>query len=61
MLVVGDYIFDVQAGRAAGSRTAFVLTERGVTPPAECDIILQNLAELRDRLPQSVPRTGGER
>jgi HAD superfamily hydrolase (TIGR01509 family) len=61
LLVVGDYVFDVQAGHAAGSRTAFVVTERGVEPPAESDLVLQDLTDLPDWLPQSIPTVGGER
>ncbi len=55
MLMVGDYKFDVQAGRAAGSRTAFLLTDGRLRPPAQCDLVLKKLADLPACLPESVP------
>jgi HAD superfamily hydrolase (TIGR01509 family) len=51
LLVVGDYIFDVEAGRAAGAHTAFVRTENGLEPPEEAEIVLTELHELLDALP----------
>ncbi len=50
LLVVGDYIFDVQAGHAAGARTAFLKTDSGVEPPPETDVVLNGLPELLDLL-----------
>jgi HAD superfamily hydrolase (TIGR01509 family) len=47
-LVVGDYVFDVQAGRAAGSRTAFVRNAKVPVPPAEADFVIDELRELLD-------------
>ncbi len=52
VLMVGDYVFDVQAGRAAGARTAFVRNPRvhgaaGLpVPPAEADHVIGDLREL---------------
>jgi phosphoglycolate phosphatase-like HAD superfamily hydrolase len=51
LLVVGDYIFDVEAGRAAGARTAFVKSRAGAEPPAEADMVIVELRELLDALP----------
>ncbi|HHT9153947.1 MAG TPA: HAD family hydrolase [Candidatus Hypogeohydataceae bacterium YC40] len=45
LLVVGDFHFDVQAGKAAGARTAFLLNDN-YHPPQEADYQLHNLAEL---------------
>ncbi|MFO8007105.1 MAG: HAD family hydrolase [Candidatus Brocadiia bacterium] len=50
LLVVGDYLFDVQAGKAAGSRTAFLETGRDVSPP-DPDCTIFDLNELLDVLP----------
>jgi len=51
MLMVGDYVFDVQAGRAAGARTAFVRNPKVPVPPAEADFIIEDLRELLDIVP----------
>lgn len=48
VLMVGDYVFDIQAGRAAGSWTAFVLSPKVPTPPAEADFVIGDLRELLD-------------
>lgn len=53
LLVVGDYVFDVQAGRAAGALTAFLRTENRVEPPPESDVVLQDLRELMDVLSET--------
>lgn len=47
ILVVGDYIFDIQAGQAAGAKTAFLddgTTEPPSPPP---DFTVRSLAELK--------------
>jgi HAD superfamily hydrolase (TIGR01509 family) len=46
VLMVGDYVFDVQAGRAAGARTAFVRNAKVALPPAEADYVIGDLHEL---------------
>jgi len=51
LLIVGDYVFDVQAGRAAGARTAFMRTESGVAPPEQADLVIDDLRELLHILP----------
>lgn len=53
VLVVGDYVFDVQAGQAAGARTAFVRTGSGVPPPPEADVVVEDLRELLRVLPET--------
>jgi len=55
LLVVGDYVFDVEAGRAAGARTAFLKTEHYRGPLPDADIILSDLPELLDHLPRLRP------
>jgi hydrogenase expression/formation protein HypE len=49
MLVVGDYIFDIEAGRRAGARTAF-LTNRRLSPPDDYipDFTIDQLPELKE-------------
>ena len=51
LLVVGDYLFDVQSGRAAGSPTAFVKNHRGIEPPDEADVVIENLLDLLEMVP----------
>lgn len=51
LLVVGDYVFDVQAGRAAGARTAFVKTREDQEPPQDADFVIEDLRELLDVVP----------
>ncbi len=53
LLVVGDYVFDVQAGRAAGARTAFVRTREDREPPQDADLVIEDLRELLDVVPDT--------
>jgi phosphoglycolate phosphatase-like HAD superfamily hydrolase len=48
VLVVGDYVFDIEAGAAAGAATAF-LTNGGPLPDmaVKPDHVVAELAELR--------------
>ncbi len=55
LLVVGDYVFDVQAGMSAGARTAFLRSEGGIDPPPEADVVLDDLRGLLDLLPGGPP------
>lgn len=59
LLVVGDYIFDVQCGQRAGALTALLRTgaQYMLTPPA--DIVVDDLLELLDHVPPLV-RSGME-
>jgi phosphoglycolate phosphatase-like HAD superfamily hydrolase len=51
LLVVGDYIFDVQAGQNAGARTALLYTGRdyALEPPA--DFVLGGLLDVLNHVP----------
>jgi len=51
LMIVGDYVFDVECGRRAGARTAFVKHARGVEPPPGTDVVIERLSELLDLLP----------
>jgi len=55
LLVVGDYVFDVQCGQAAGARTALLQTEKqlDVVPPP--DVTVDRLTDLLDHLPERAP------
>lgn len=55
LLVVGDYLFDVQAGRAAGARTALLRSERTAPFLHRADLVLDALTELLDYLPTANP------
>jgi hydrogenase expression/formation protein HypE len=47
--MVGDYIFDIQAGIDAGTVTVFLSnTSKPVTPEVESDYAISNLKELKD-------------
>lgn len=52
LLMVGDYLFDVQSGLAAGAWTAFVRRPGGLDPPEEADVVIDNLLELLDLIPE---------
>ncbi|MBI2440598.1 MAG: HAD family hydrolase [Lentisphaerae bacterium] len=57
LLVVGDYIYDIEAGKSAGARTVFLeseFTTRRPAPPADFSIrSLNEVAGLIDRLNRS--------
>ena len=49
VLMVGDYIFDIQAGIDAGAATVYLSnTSESVTPEVESDYTISNLKELKD-------------
>lgn len=53
LLVVGDYVYDIRAGRAAGACTAFLHTEKArETPPA--DIILSRFEDVLSHVPAAL-------
>jgi HAD superfamily hydrolase (TIGR01549 family) len=54
LLVVGDYLFDVQAGHAAGALTAFLRTDRPIVPPEEADFVIDHIGGVLDLLPDSL-------
>lgn len=49
-VMVGDYLFDLQSGRAAGTATVHVDRTRSFRWPELTDIAVGNLEELADRL-----------
>jgi len=53
LVVVGDYVFDVHAGRDAGSATVFVTTKNSIAPPEEADFVVDNLRGLLRLMPES--------
>lgn len=51
LLVVGDYIFDIQSGQRAGARTALLDTGRDYDLDPPPDIVVHDLMEILDHLP----------
>ncbi len=51
VLMVGDYLFDLQCGRAAGVATVHVDTSRRFPWPEHADLMVGGLDELHARLP----------
>ncbi|MCF8068004.1 MAG: HAD-IA family hydrolase [Desulfobacterales bacterium] len=61
ILVVGDYIFDIQAGNRAGSVTAFLQHPDSELPDeGECDYIISCLSELKDIVRMGLPLPAGK-
>jgi hydrogenase expression/formation protein HypE len=48
IMVVGDYIFDIEAGNRAGSITVFLDTKKNVAESIKCDFLITHLAELKN-------------
>jgi hydrogenase expression/formation protein HypE len=48
IMVVGDYIFDIEAGNRAGSITVFLETKKNVAQSIKCDFLITHLAELKN-------------
>jgi HAD superfamily hydrolase (TIGR01509 family) len=46
VLMVGDYVYDVQAGRAAGARTVLLRNPKVPERPPEADYVIDDLREL---------------
>ena len=70
-LVVGDYLLDMQAGRAAGAVTAYLANggsedcadgaeDAGLPEAADCDFIVGRLAELEDVVRLGLPLAPGK-
>ena len=57
ILVVGDFIFDIEAGNRAGAITVFLDT-KNVSKPVKSDFLITQLAELKDiaRMGLVIPR-----
>ncbi len=47
LLIVGDYHFDILAGKAAGTRTCYLTNGRTKRQRITCDYVISNLLELR--------------
>jgi hydrogenase maturation factor len=61
MIVVGDFHFDIQAGKAAGAVTVFI--DNGSTPSAqhiESDYRISNLKELKNIIRMETPLPAGK-
>ena len=67
-LVVGDYLLDMQAGRAAGAVTAYLVNGRSAggdiddaaPDAADCDFVVGRLAELEDVVRLGLPLPAGK-
>ncbi len=66
-LVIGDFVLDAQAGRAAGAVTVYLVThgvpddgEAAEPHPDDCDFVLARLAELRDVVRLGLPLPQGK-
>ena len=57
ILVVGDYVFDIEAGFKAGARTAYLNNlNRPLPEELQSDFIISNLGELKEIIPSlSIP------
>jgi HAD superfamily hydrolase (TIGR01509 family) len=58
-VIVGDYRFDLDAGRAAGARTVWLDAEREGTFRELADLVVHSLGELKDRLSPTGGRPPG--
>ncbi len=59
MIMVGDFPFDIIAGKAAGSVTVF-LTNGSNPPEQECDYVIAGLAELKNIVRLYLPLAAGK-
>jgi HAD superfamily hydrolase (TIGR01509 family) len=50
VVMVGDYLYDVQAGRSAGTRTALVTHGRSLPFAALADLVIPSFEEIPDAL-----------
>lgn len=55
ILVVGDYLFDLESALAAGARSALIRTDRTAPYLHRADLTLSTLSELLDYLAPSIP------
>ncbi len=46
LLVVGDYVYDIEAGRHAGARTVFLETEAAKRPEPPADFTVRALRDV---------------
>jgi len=60
VLVVGDYVFDMQAGRSAGAVTALLDNGDSMASADLCDFTLHDIAEVRDIVSLGRPLPAGK-
>jgi hydrogenase expression/formation protein HypE len=61
MLVVGDFEFDIQAGRDAGAMTAYITNQNSGDPaPVKSDFTVSNLRELKPLIRMGLPLSAGK-
>jgi len=60
VLVVGDYVFDMEAGRRAGAVTALLDHGDSMASPDLCDFTLHDIAEVRDVVALGRPLPAGK-
>src|SRR6185369_6503655 len=58
-VMVGDYLFDLQVGRAAGTATIHVDSSGAFRWPELADMLVETLEELAEALTQAVPAPAG--
>ena len=60
VLVVGDFIFDIQAGRDAGALTAYLANGRPSPKDSGAHVVVQTLADLESFLTDGAPLPAGK-
>lgn len=60
VLMVGDFIFDIQAGRAAGALTALIDPSGSFLPEEPCDFRVAQLEQLRSVVGEGLPLGSGK-
>ena len=59
LAVVGDFVFDVQAGERAGAVTVFLTNGREAEPP-RADLVIRHLSDLENALRMGLPLSAGK-
>jgi hydrogenase expression/formation protein HypE len=60
LLVVGDFHFDMQAGRRAGALTAFLTNGRPLPADVSCHFVVETLNELEPIIMDGIPLPAGK-
>ena len=60
ILVVGDFIFDIQAGQRAGALTAFITNGEETVVPEKADFTIHQLADLLPLVRMGIPLAAGK-
>jgi len=60
VLMVGDFLFDIQAGRRAGALTAYLTNGRPSPKDLDAHVVVQTLAELEPFLTDGAPLPAGK-